>query len=86
MKTRINPVEIFPDVATVFSVVSVQVRDFGENGSAIIGWQLCADGGEQLKSGGIMISGSEYAGWGSDDDYILELALSKLGLEKESNS
>ena len=37
---------------------------------------------DQMTSVNVVIEGAEYDAWGSDDNYIYDLILSKLGLEK----
>lgn len=39
--------------------------------------------GNLLKNEFVKIEGAEYAAWGSDDDYLVNLVLSKLNLTKE---
>lgn len=80
MQTNITPVQVFPHTATVLKVTAAQVREFGEGGQAIVAWQLFTDDGKQVQSGGVDVSGAEYAAWGDDDNYLLGLVVAKLGL------
>lgn len=90
MQIKIQPVVIFPDTATQLQVDLVQVRGLGERGEATVAWQLMSEdhrdedgnvtSGRELKSGFVILSGEEYNGWGSDDAYVLNLVIQKLGL------
>lgn len=41
------------------------------------------DSGELAKVDMVEIAGEEYQSWGSDDDYIINLTLSKLGYTRQ---
>jgi hypothetical protein len=44
---------------------------------------VCSVKGEQISiSYNIELTADEYAAWGNDDNYIIDLLMSKLGLEK----
>lgn len=80
MESKITPVQVFPHTATTLKIVGVQVRKLGEEGSAMVAWQLFNDKDLQIQSGAVELKGAEYSAWGSDDAYVLGVVLSKLGL------
>lgn len=84
VNVKVNPVQVFPHVATELRIVGVQVRQLGEGGQAIVAWQLCTEEGSPVQSGAVEVSGEEYTAWGDDDSYIVNLSVSKLGLESIS--
>jgi hypothetical protein len=71
MKSQIQPVTFWQETATQFEIELVQIRSLGEEGSAIVAWNLKNDSDKVLKSGTTILSGSDYSDWGSDDSYIV---------------
>lgn len=72
---KIKPVNYSTETLDIFNV-SLQL-----NKTAQI---TCAVRGEKLHiPHTIELTADEYAAWGNDDNYIVDLVLSKLGLEKE---
>jgi hypothetical protein len=70
-------IEIKPVIKEIKSVkISLQI--FPEQSFAIS--TVYYDG--LLEGVSVRIEGEEYDAWGSDDNYIYDLTLSKLGLEK----
>jgi hypothetical protein len=86
MQAKIQPVTFFKDTATIFRVNTVQVREFGDKGSAIVLCTLMTDDDRILSNQTVMISGDNYAAWGSDDEYILSYALNSLGLTRDDQA
>jgi hypothetical protein len=80
MQANIQPVTFFRDQATVLTINAVQVRQFGESGQALILCALMSDDGRIMSNQTVSISGTDYAAWGTDDDYILNYAMNALGL------
>lgn len=80
MKSQIAPVIFWQEEATEFEIELVQIRSFGESGSAIVAWNLQNNFGNILKSGTTILSGSDYSLWGSDDSYIVSKTAEILGL------
>jgi len=85
MKVKIQPVSVFPDTATNFSLVGANIRRLAEGGFALLMWQLTDDSDRTLKTGVVEVSGADYQGWNDDDPYLMNLALSKLGLVKDES-
>ncbi len=79
---NINPVTVFPDTAVYFVLQNAAVSSFGAEGRATLCWQLLNSNGSVLRQDLMEISGAEYQGWNDDDPYLVDLALSKLGLTK----
>lgn len=82
LELEITPVQVFPDTATKLRVPRVEVRRPGENGEALVSWQLLSSKGEPLKDGSILIGGNDYNSWGTQDDYLLYYVMSKLGVQE----
>lgn len=82
MKVQIQPVTIFPDTATQFEIIGVNIRRLASDGQAYLAWQLKSATDSQLTVGTLEITGAEYQGWNDDDPYLMDLALSRLGLTK----
>lgn len=80
MENKIKPVRVFPHYATTLKIAGVKVNKLGQEGSAVAGWQLFTDEGNEVQSGGVDINSSEYSSWNDDDSVILKLVASKLGL------
>ncbi len=80
MKSQITPVTFWQETATQFEIELVQIRAFGEDGSAIVAWILKNDSEKVLKSGTTIIEGSDYSLWGSDDYYVISKTAEILGL------
>lgn len=86
MEIKIQPVTIFPDVAKKLKLDLVQVKRLGTEGEAIVAWSLLTEederygSGRVIKNGIVTLTGWEYNEWGSDDDYVLNLIVQKLGL------
>jgi hypothetical protein len=77
MKIEIKPVI---KTATSLELDIVILESPSEGTKAHATYKIVGDG--VLVSGVIMIEGAEYEAWGSDDNYIYNLILSKLGLER----
>jgi hypothetical protein len=72
MEISINPITI--TIPTVKLTV-----DYKLNGICVVLWRLFDADGNQYKNGDLFLSVEEIAGWGTDDEYIINLALTKLG-------
>lgn len=77
----INQINIKPKTITLDSIKIMNLNYF-MNQSASFQVLICKNTGEAVESHLVEISGDEFNNWGSDDNYIVELILSKLGLEK----
>ena len=82
MKVQIQPISVFPGTASQLELVGVNIRRFADEGQAILTWQLKDSNGSPLKTGIVEIKGADYQGWNSDDPYLVDLVLTKLGLTK----
>lgn len=82
LTASINPVTVFPDTAVYFTIYNAAITNFSDGGRATLCWQLLDVNGKLLRQDAIEISGAEYQGWNDDDPYLLDLALSKLGLTR----
>lgn len=80
METKIQPVQVFPHMADTIKIGGASITKLGDGGQAQVGWALFTQDGLQVQSGGVEISGPEYDAWGSDDTYLINLVVSKLGL------
>lgn len=80
MKSKIQPVTFWQDSANQFEIELVQVKSLGEEGKATVVWLLKNNDGTVLKNGATVLEGSDYAQWGSDDNYILSKTAELLGL------
>jgi hypothetical protein len=73
MNIKIKPIQKIADEVTItLSFVDTHRADFSV--------MLKGDGIMELKN--IIIQGPEYDAWGTDDNYIYDLVLQKLGYER----
>lgn len=77
---QIQPVTIFPDVATQLYLSGASVRSFGANGYALVSWQLQDSAGNLLKNGSEELSGADYQSWNDDLPFLTNWLLNRLGL------
>ena len=81
-------VEVLPkDFVTVNVANSVELRVSNlQIGSSVDVTVLVKDeNGNIFKVQGVHIEGEEYSNWGSDDEYLVNLVLSKLDLTQKPN-
>lgn len=74
-------ISITPKTFTIDSV-RIDTLNYSVNESATFSVLLCKEGGIPVESHRIEITGSEFDAWGSDDNYVIDLILAKLGLQK----
>lgn len=74
---NIEPVTVFPDSGTKFTVTAAVVR---LDDSAELLFAILSDDGRTLKEGRIMMKGHAYEQWGNSDKYPVEVAADALGL------
>lgn len=79
--TRIVPVEVDGQTAHFIDVVAVNCR---LNYSAIVSFTYVTEDMKFIKGVNMQITPAEYAAWGFDDGYIIELTLTKNALTKVS--
>jgi hypothetical protein len=78
MFATIQPVQVFPSVATVLWINNVNVQP---GASASFQWWLKdTPQGADLTTGTINLTGDAYAAWGNDDDYLYTYTAQQLGL------
>lgn len=77
MKIEIKPVV---KEATTLELDVVIIESPLEGTKAHVSYKIVGDG--VMIPGVIMVEGAEYEAWGSDDNYLYDLILSKLGLER----
>lgn len=78
MFATIQPVTVFPSVATVLWINNVNVQP---GASASFQWWLKdAPEGACLTTGTINLTGDAYTAWGSDDEYLYTYTAQQLGL------
>lgn len=80
---NIVPIKIFPNIATKIQLSSCEISEFGLAPKVTVRWSLLNSEDKWIKSDLIEITPSEYELWGSDDMYILDLVILKLGLTSQ---
>lgn len=81
-------VDVLPkDFITTYTSGSVELRIMNlQLGSYVDVTAMIKDeNGNIFKCEGLRIEGEEYNNWGSSDEYLVNLILSKLGLTAKSN-
>ena len=76
MEVRIKPITI------TIPTIKIDV-DYKLGGVCIALYRLFDSEGNQYTNGNIILTAEEVAAWGTDDNYIVNLILSKLGIERE---
>ena len=66
--------------APVASKIEISVMEVVLNSHANLSVRFLDENGGFLKHEDVKIEGDEYDAWGLDDQYLIDLALSKLGL------
>ena len=79
--TRIVPISVDGQTAHFIDVVAVNCR---LNHSAIVSFTYVTEDVKFIKGVNMQITRDEYAAWGLNDEYIVELTLAKNGLVKIS--
>lgn len=74
---NIQPVRVFPDEAVAIRFGDITLVPFT---TAKTNWQLLDATGRLLVSGEVETTNEQYAGWGTDDNYITDCFLANLGL------
>jgi len=77
MKIEIKPLI---KTATTLDMDVMIVESPADGNKAHITYRILGDG--VIVPGVLIIAGAEYDAWGSDDNYLYDLILSKLGLER----
>lgn len=77
MKIEIKPIA---KQATSLEMDVLVINSALNETKAHITYKIVGDG--VMIPGTLLIEGAEYDAWGSDDNYIYDLVLSKLGLER----
>lgn len=69
--------------APVATSIEINVMELVLNSYVMVMVMFKNSNGNLLKNEMVKIEGDEYAAWGSDDNYLIDLVLSKLNLTKE---
>lgn len=69
--------------APVATSIEINVMELVLNSHVMVGVMFKNSNGNLLKNEMVKIEGDDYAGWGNDDNYLIDLVLSKLNLTKE---
>lgn len=78
MKINISPKEFTIKV----NAITIHTMGYQINKEAEFVVQYLKEDGSAFEIDRVFITGDEFAAWGADDNYIVDLVLSKLGLEK----
>lgn len=81
-KLSVNIVDVTLD-APVATNIEIDIMEIVLNSHVTAVVRFLNSTGNLLKNEIVKIEGEEYAGWGNDDSYIVNLVLSKLNLTKE---
>lgn len=71
------------DLTLLVDSVQIDLSQYVLGKSALFSVLLLDKTFTVLKRTSFLIEGEEFSNWGSDDDYIINLILTKLGLTKE---
>jgi hypothetical protein len=83
-----NTVEVkAQELSQVFNITKVNMRvmEYILKTSCTVFYQLVDETGASPKSGIIKIEGDEFREWGTDDTYIENLILTKLGYNRSAS-
>ena len=78
MKINISP----KDFTVKVNAITVHTVGYQINKEAEFAVQYFKEDGSSFEIERVFITGDEFSAWGSDDNYIVDLVLAKLGLEK----
>ena len=81
-RIAVNITDITLD-APVASSINMEVMEIVLKSHVMIVVHYLNSNGNLLKNEMVRIEGAEYDGWGNDDDYLINLVLTKLNLTKE---
>lgn len=77
MKTRINPVGVFPKTATSICISAVEMTSSGDSK---VSWHLLDENDVPIVFDDIIVGPNAHKNWGSNDAVVMSLTLAKLGL------
>jgi hypothetical protein len=69
--------------APVATTINIDVMEIVLKSHVMVVVRFLNSNGNLLKNEMVRIEGPEYDAWGSDDDYLINLVLTKLNLTKE---
>lgn len=81
-KISVNIVDVTLE-APVATNIEIDIMEIVLNSHVTAVVRFLNSNGNLLKNEIVKIEGAEYAAWGSDDSYIIDLVISKLNLSKE---
>ena len=61
--------------------VRITVIDVILNTSALIMYELFSNNDERVDSNSFRLSGEDYQNWGTDDQYLVDLVMQRIGFE-----
>lgn len=74
---QIQPIRVYPDTATQVDFGVINLVPFTK---AVAEWRLYNAAGVKLTSGIVETTATQYAAWGTDDNYITTCFMENLGL------
>jgi hypothetical protein len=77
-------IENFPLEPVIASAIRISVMELVLKSHVTLHINFLNADGNSVKNATIRIDGSEYAAWGTNDDYLTELVMQKLGLTLRS--
>jgi len=81
-KISVNIVDVTLE-APVATNIEIDIMEIVLNSHVTAVVRFLNSNGNLLKNEIVKIEGAEYAAWGNDDSYIIDLVISKLNLSKE---
>lgn len=79
MRAKINPVQVFPKVATEICITAVEQTDSGSK----VSWCLFDNEGQPLTAGDADVGAEAHQKYGTvNDKVVVDLTLLKLGLTR----
>ena len=78
---EIEPLDVWQNGTTKTAVkLQAQGTNVILGNSASFYWELLTEEGYSVANGSLGISGSQYAAWGADDDYVYDIIAEDLNL------
>ena len=77
-------IENFPLEPVIATTVRISVMELILKSHVMLRVSFLNADGNTVKNETVKIEGSEYAAWGTDDDYLTELVMQKLALTERS--
>lgn len=82
LQTNIEPVQVFPGIATMLQIESALIHEFGNSdGCVTLKWSLLSNDQKILRQDKTNLIGEDYTGW-TDDSYLLDKLCQILNLSR----